>query len=308
MYFVYEQDRALGPLELVQYRFEALFEIAAIFGAGQERAHVQREDRAVGEDFGHLLLDDQLRQPLGDGRLADAGLADEQRIVLAPAAQDLNGALDLRTAADQGIDVPGQRLLVQIHGEGGERAARRLLAAFADLGIRVTGGRQTGALIADFGDAVGDEIDDVETRDVLLVQKINGMGILLSEDRHEHIGTAYLLFARALYMQDSALYDPLKSQTRLSLGVAVNRQRGYMLAKKLVELATQHIDVTAARPDHSRRGRVVEQRHQQVLHGNELVTLVARALNSLVQRCFEFLRNHHSGSIVHWSGWRCSRA
>ena len=45
------------------------------------------------------------RQPLGDRGLADAGLADEQRVVLAAAAQDLDHALELVLAADQRIDL-----------------------------------------------------------------------------------------------------------------------------------------------------------------------------------------------------------
>jgi hypothetical protein len=46
-----------------------------------------------------------LGQAFGDGGLADAGIADEQRVVLAAAAQDLDRALDLGIAADQRIDL-----------------------------------------------------------------------------------------------------------------------------------------------------------------------------------------------------------
>ncbi len=93
-------------LQLGDHRFQALLEIAAVLGAGDQRAHVERVDGAVGEHLGHLALDDQARQPFGDRGLADAGLADVQRIVLAAAAQDLDGALDLELAADQRIDAP----------------------------------------------------------------------------------------------------------------------------------------------------------------------------------------------------------
>jgi hypothetical protein len=47
-------------------------------------------------------VDDLLGQALGDGGLAHAGLAHEQRVVLAPPAEDLDGALDLGGAPDQG--------------------------------------------------------------------------------------------------------------------------------------------------------------------------------------------------------------
>ena len=59
----------------------------------------------LGQDLGHFVLGDAPGQALGDRGLADAGLADQQRVVLAPAAQDLDHALDLVLAADQRIDL-----------------------------------------------------------------------------------------------------------------------------------------------------------------------------------------------------------
>ena len=53
----------------------------------------------------HFAVDDAARQPFGDRGLADAGIADEQRVVLLPAAQHLDGAADLGVAADQRIDL-----------------------------------------------------------------------------------------------------------------------------------------------------------------------------------------------------------
>ena len=45
------------------------------------------------------------RQPLDDGGLADARVADEQRVVLAPPRQHVQRPLDLRLPADQRIDL-----------------------------------------------------------------------------------------------------------------------------------------------------------------------------------------------------------
>ena len=54
---------------------------------------------------------DAQRQPFGQRGLAHAGLADQQRVVLAPAAEHLNHALELERPADQRIDLPsGARL------------------------------------------------------------------------------------------------------------------------------------------------------------------------------------------------------
>jgi hypothetical protein len=67
---------------------------------------------------------------LGDRRLADAGIADIERVVLRAAAQHLDGAVDLGLAADQRIDLAGFRLLVEVDAVGGERVLLLLLAAF----------------------------------------------------------------------------------------------------------------------------------------------------------------------------------
>ncbi len=51
-----------------------------------------------------------MRQPLDDGRLADARLADQHRIIFAPPRQHLDHAANLRIAADHRVDLalPGQ--------------------------------------------------------------------------------------------------------------------------------------------------------------------------------------------------------
>src|SRR3546814_12701047 len=72
-------------------------------------------------------LDDLAGQPFGDGRLADARIADIERIVLRAAAEDLEGAFHLLAGTDQRIDLSVAGLLVQIHGELLERSFSLLL-------------------------------------------------------------------------------------------------------------------------------------------------------------------------------------
>src|SRR3546814_10283880 len=42
----------------LEHAFQALFEIAAILGSGQQGAHVQRIDFSPGQDFGNIVLGD----------------------------------------------------------------------------------------------------------------------------------------------------------------------------------------------------------------------------------------------------------
>ena len=52
---------------------------------------------------GRFAIDNLLGEAFGDGGLAHARIADEQRIVLAAAAQNLDRALDFGIAPDQRV-------------------------------------------------------------------------------------------------------------------------------------------------------------------------------------------------------------
>ena len=58
-----------------------------------------------------------MRQPFGNGGLADARIADQGRVVLRPAAQNLNDALNLLRPTDHGVELalPGGRGEVNAH-------------------------------------------------------------------------------------------------------------------------------------------------------------------------------------------------
>ncbi len=75
-----EDDRAafVGG-DVLQHGLQALLELAAVLGAGQQRRHVERQHALVLERLGHLAVDDALREAFDDGGLADAGLADQHR-------------------------------------------------------------------------------------------------------------------------------------------------------------------------------------------------------------------------------------
>src|SRR5205085_7543827 len=82
------------------------------------------------------LADDSLREPLDDGGLADARLADEHGVVLRPAAQDLDDALDLALAADERVELVVGGVVGEVARE--LREVRRLLLL---RGARVAAGR-----------------------------------------------------------------------------------------------------------------------------------------------------------------------
>ena len=80
--FVDEQDRVRQPFELCHDLFQPLLEIAAVARSGKQRAHVERIDDRGQQHFGYVALDDLAREAFGDRGLADAGIADIERVVL----------------------------------------------------------------------------------------------------------------------------------------------------------------------------------------------------------------------------------
>ena len=140
-----EQDDLLVLRDLVHDRLEALLELAAILGAGDDRRHVERQHAVVAQRLRALAVGDELREPLDDRRLADAGFADEDRVVLLAAREHFHHALDFLGAPDRRIELPLGRELRQIAAEMVERRRLGLLLA---LGRRAARGAAAGRLLA----------------------------------------------------------------------------------------------------------------------------------------------------------------
>ena len=100
-----QDDLPFGFGDLLQDGLEALLELPAVLRTRDQRAHVEREDLLVLQAFGDVTADDSLRQAFDDGGLADAGLADEHRIVLGAARQHLDDSTDFFVAPDHRIEL-----------------------------------------------------------------------------------------------------------------------------------------------------------------------------------------------------------
>ena len=127
-----EDDPAFRLGDVFENGLEPLFKFAAELGPGDERAHVERDQPAVLQAFGHVARDDALGQPLDDGGLAHAGVADQDRVVLGAAAQDLHDAADLGIAADDRVHLAVPRQLDQVAAVALERLVLVLGALVGD--------------------------------------------------------------------------------------------------------------------------------------------------------------------------------
>ena len=129
-----EDHRLLGALHFLDHLTQPVLELALHAGAGLQQADIERAQRHAAQRRRHVARDDPLRKPFHDRRLADARLARQQRIVLAPPHQDIDHLPNLLVAPDDRIELAVLRLLREIdrvalerfaaaHRGGRERAA-----------------------------------------------------------------------------------------------------------------------------------------------------------------------------------------
>ena len=113
-----EQDDGLDRrLHFVDHRAQALLELALHARAGLQQAHVEHAQLHVLQRRRHVAARDALGKTFDHGRLAHAGFADQDRVVLAPPHQDVDDLADLVVAADDRVHLAAARLLGQVGRE-----------------------------------------------------------------------------------------------------------------------------------------------------------------------------------------------
>ena len=105
MHLVDDEDDVAGLAYLLYEPLHAALELAAELRARDEGREVEEVDLLVLELVGHAAVGYALGKALGDGGLADAGLADEAGIVLLAAVEYLDDALELLGAAYHGVQL-----------------------------------------------------------------------------------------------------------------------------------------------------------------------------------------------------------
>ncbi len=294
MDLVDEHHRARIALHLLDHLLQAFLEVAAIAGAGEQHAHVEREHRGVGQHFGHRAVDDAEREPLGQRGLADAGIADVERIVLRPAAQHLDRPLDFGVTADQGVDPALAGLVVQVDAIRGERLVGGLLAALGGGCGRSCGGRLLCAAhrarlgqIGVLRDSMGDVVDRVEAGHVLELEEIDGVALAFGEHRHQHVRAGNLLAAGRLHVNHRALHHPLEARGRLRVGGFLRDQGGQLGFHEGFDVGAEFVDIDAARAQHRDGVAVFRERVEQMFECRVFVPAGGRFGEGAVQAAFK---------------------
>ena len=107
-------DLPVRASDLSEDGLQALFELAAVLRAGDHRGDVQRDQALVAQGLRNVARNDALGEAFDDGRLADAGLTDQNRVVLGAAGQDLHDAANLVVTADNRIELAFARNLREV--------------------------------------------------------------------------------------------------------------------------------------------------------------------------------------------------
>jgi len=165
-----QNDAALGRGDFVEHGLEPLLKFAAIFSASNKRAEIEREQFLVLQAFRHVAIDDAQRKALDDGGLADAGFADQHRIVLGTAREHLDGAADFLVASNDRVELAVARGLRQIAG------------IFLERVIGIFGRSRVG------GAALAQRIDgsvDILWRDAGLGQNLTGLAVFFQRQREQ---------------------------------------------------------------------------------------------------------------------------
>ncbi len=115
--FVDEQNDVLGPAHFIHDGLDAFLELAAILGSCNHHRQVQHDNPLVTEQFRHVTIDDHLGQTLDDRGFPYACFAQKHGIVFLTPRQNLDDALNLVGATDDGIELALASQLGQVTTE-----------------------------------------------------------------------------------------------------------------------------------------------------------------------------------------------
>src|SRR5579864_94356 len=116
---------AFGFRDYLQHSLETILELAAIFCAGHERRKIESNDALRPQNLRHVARHDSLCKTLHNGGLAHPWLADEYRVVLRTARENLHHAANFLVAANHGVELAPPRQIGQVASILFKRAIRR---------------------------------------------------------------------------------------------------------------------------------------------------------------------------------------
>src|SRR5579864_3171614 len=259
-----DEENDVAPLhDLLHDLLQALLELAGILRARDERSEVERVDLLVLQQLRHLVGGDARSEPLDDGGLADAGLADQHGVVLRAARQDLHEPLDLRLAADDRVELALGRLLRQVAAELVEELrALRLLAR----GTRAAAALAT----AGAGEHADDLVADLLGVGVEVEQDARGDAFVLAHEPEQDVLGADVVVSEGERLAQRELEDLLRARRERDLP----GRHLVALADNASDLRAHLLDGDVERLEHARgKSFFLAQQPEQDVLGADVVVL-----------------------------------
>ncbi|CSB52925.1 Uncharacterised protein [Vibrio cholerae] len=92
-------------------------------------------------------------------------------------------------------------------------------------------------MVRRFGNAVRNKIDNVQAADVIFLKQIGRVRLLLTENRHQHVGSRHFASTGRLHVEHRALQYALETQRRLCLAsFVIFGDKGRGLVDKSIQL------------------------------------------------------------------------
>jgi hypothetical protein len=251
-----DDDLSRSLLDLLEHGLQPLLELAAVLGPGDHAAEVERDQLAVLQRLRNVSVHDALREPLDDRRLADAGLADEDRVVLRAAREHLDRPADLLVSPDDRVELALARVLGEVAAEALERL------------VGVLGGLARDRLRAQ----LLDRLDE-------LVARRADLGVAVVGERHEQYLARDVLVAELLRLALRALQDVDELGVVVRAGARVPLQLRQQV-DGVVGVAADLLDVHGKVLEQLRheRVRLLEQREQEMVRVDLRVPARSREL------------------------------
>ena len=111
-----KDDLAVGLDDLLDDAFQTLLELALVLGAGHQSTHIQRVQLLGFQVLRNIAADKAVGEAFRNGGLADARFADQNRVVLGTARQDLQHPPDLLVTADDWVELALTGGFVEVGG------------------------------------------------------------------------------------------------------------------------------------------------------------------------------------------------
>ena len=117
MHLINEQnDLSVALLDFLQDRLEPFLELSSHGGSSNKGTEVQSDETTRWlELVRHITCDHPLCDSLGNGGLSDTRVSNQDRIVLCPAGQDLDGAANLIITANHWVEFALFGLLCKVN-------------------------------------------------------------------------------------------------------------------------------------------------------------------------------------------------